>query len=66
MNKPVQAFSNNSVLGFESNDAALNQMLILSSELRQLYEEKQKALIAVTKAHHMALMKLAIAAEYRR
>jgi putative two-component system response regulator len=65
MNKPVQAFSNNSVLGFESNDAALNQMLILSSELRQLYEEKQKALIAVTKAHHMALMKLAIAAEYR-
>lgn len=65
MNMLSQGFSNNSVLGFESSDAALSQMLILTTELRQLYEEKQKALIAVTKAHHMALMKLAVAAEYR-
>jgi putative two-component system response regulator len=65
MNLPVQLHSNNHVLGFESNEAALNQMLILTRELRQLYEEKQQALIAVTKAHHLALMKLAVAAEYR-
>jgi putative two-component system response regulator len=56
---------NNSVLGFETRDEALSQMLILTRDLRQLYDEKQKALIEVSKAHHMALMKLAVAAEYR-
>lgn len=65
MNMHAQDFGKNTVLGFESSEAALNQMLMLTRELRQLYEEKQKALIAVTKAHHMALMKLAVAAEYR-
>jgi len=65
MSIPIQGSVNNSVLGFESRDVALNQMLILTNELRQLYEEKQKALMAVTQAHHMALMKLAVAAEYR-
>ncbi len=65
MSIPIQGSVSNSVLGFESSDVALNQMLILTNELRQLYEEKQKALMAVTQAHHMALMKLAVAAEYR-
>ena len=65
MSTSIQEFKNNSVLGFQNNDVALRQMLILTSELRQLYEEKKRALIDVTKAHHMALMKLAIAAEYR-
>lgn len=65
MNLYRQDSVNNRVLGFESSDMALSQMLILTHELRQLYDEKQKALIAVSKAHHMALMKLAMAAEYR-
>ena len=65
MNMHAGDLGNHSVLGFESSEAALNQMLMLTRELRQLYEEKQKALIDVTKAHHMALMKLAVAAEYR-
>ena len=65
MSIAIQGVANNSVLGFETHDVAMNQMLVITNELRQLYEEKQKALIAVTQAHHMALMKLAVAAEYR-
>jgi putative two-component system response regulator len=65
MSSSGQPYGHHHVLGFETSEAALNQMLMLTRELRQLYEEKQKALIAVTNAHHMALMKLAVAAEYR-
>lgn len=65
MNTVNQSFVDNNVLGFESADVALSQMLIVAAELRQLYEEKQNALIEVSKAHHMALMKLAAAAGYR-
>lgn len=65
MKSSENEFAGTCVLGFESSDAALSQMLMLTRDLRQLYEEKQKALIAVTKAHHMALLKLALAAEYR-
>jgi len=50
----------------DDNDAStLGQMLKIAEDLRQLYEEKKRALQALNHAHHEVLLKLAAAAEFR-
>lgn len=52
-------------LAFSNSDMALQQMLKITEDLKNVYEKRNEALIAVNEAHHEVLMRLAIAAEYR-
>jgi len=53
------------VPGSDNHESILSQMLKITEDLRQLYDEKKRALHALTHAHHEVLMKLATAAEFR-
>ena len=44
---------------------AFGQMMRLVADLRRMYRERNEALKEVTRAHHDALFRLALAAEYR-
>lgn len=52
-------------LGFSDSNMALNQMLKITEDLRNVYQEKKEALLATNAAHHEVLMRLAMAAEFR-
>ena len=53
------------VLGFDDSEMALQQMLAITRDLRQVYQERNDALNKLAKAHHEALLRLTLAAEYR-
>ena len=52
-------------LAFSHCDMALQQMLKITEDLRNIYEKRNEALIAVNQAHHKVLMRLAIAANIK-
>lgn len=47
------------------DDAAAAQMEALVVDLRRMYQERNEALREVTRAHHEALLRLALAADFR-
>jgi putative two-component system response regulator len=51
--------------GHRFDDAAVAQMERIVVDLRQMYHERNDALRAVTRAHHEALLRLAMAADFR-
>lgn len=61
MNKVSQGFVDNSI----RSDEVVSQMLIMAKEFRELYDKNKKAVIEISNAHNMALIKLAVAAGYR-
>jgi putative two-component system response regulator len=52
-------------MGLQDTDAVLSQMERMLNDLHRLYRERNLALQEVSAAHHEALMRLALAAEYR-
>jgi putative two-component system response regulator len=50
---------------FDSSEATLPQLLKVIEDLKVLYNEKQNLIKELAKAHHLALIQLALAAEWR-